>query len=60
MTSEFTLSSPNETKWEGRFFSKKITTQFNVVFYFESNDGIFDSLAPFRGELWRFKNFKFL
>ena len=40
-------------KWEGRFFfRKKLRIQFNVVFDSESNGGIFDSLAPFGGELW--------
>ena len=39
-------------KWEGQFFSKKnLRTQFDVVFDFESNGGMFDSLAPFGGEL---------
>ena len=43
-----------KTKWEGRFFSKKnLGKQFDVVFDSESNDGIFDFLAPFGGELWR-------
>ena len=30
------------------------------VFDSESNDGIFESLAPFGGELWRFVNIKFV
>ena len=42
------------------FFEKNLRIQFDVVFDFESNDGIFDSLTPFRGELWRFGNLKFL
>ena len=34
--------------------------QFDVVFDSESNGGIFDSLAPFGGDLWRFENLKFV
>ena len=37
------------------FFEKNLRIQFDVVFYFESNGGIFDSLALFGGELWRFE-----
>ena len=37
---------------------KTLRIQFDVVFDFESLGGIFDSLAPFDGELWRFFNFK--
>ena len=48
-------------KWEGHFFSKKnLRIQFDEVFDSESNDGIFDSLALFGGELWRFENLKFV
>ena len=47
-----------KTKWEGRVFpKKKLRIQFNVVF---DSDGIFDSLAPFGGQLWRFENLKFV
>ena len=50
-----------KTNWEGQFFSKKnLRIQFDVVFDSESNCGIFGSLTPFGGELWRFKNFKFV
>ena len=42
------------------FFEKTLKIQFDVVFDSESNDGIFDSLALFGGELWRFENFKFV
>ena len=42
------------------FFEKNLRKQFDVVFDSESNDGIFDSLAPFGGELWRFENLKFV
>ena len=39
-------------KWESRFFSKKnLRIQFDVGCYFESNGGVFDSLAQFGGEL---------
>ena len=38
------------TKWEGPFFfEKNLRIQFDVVFDFEFNDGIFDSLASFGG-----------
>ena len=40
-----------KTKWESQFFSTLDA---------ESNGGIFDSLAPFDGELWRFENLKFV
>ena len=41
-----------KTKWEGRFFfEKNLRIQFDRVHDFESNGGIFDSLAPFGGEL---------
>ena len=42
------------------FFQKKLRIQLDVVFDSESNGGIFDSLAPFGGELWRFENLKFV
>ena len=42
------------------FFEKTLGIQFDVVFDIESNVGIFDSLALFGGELWRFENFKFV
>ena len=42
------------------FFEKYLRIQFDVVLDFESNDEIFDSLAPFGGELWRFENLKFV
>ena len=42
------------------FFEKSLRIQFDNTFDSESNDGIFDSLAPFDGELWRFENFKFV
>ena len=38
------------------FFEKKLRIQFGVVSDSESNGGIFDSLAPFGGEFWRFEN----
>ena len=43
-------------------FFRKISkdTEFDVVFDSESNGDIFDVLAPFGGELWRFKNLKFV
>ena len=47
-----------KTKWEGQFFEKNPRIQFDVVFDSESNGGIFDSLAPFGGELWRFETFE--
>ena len=42
------------------FFEKNLRIQFDVVFDTESNGGIFDCLAPFVGELWRFENLKFV
>ena len=33
------------------YFEKNLRIQFDVVFDTESNDGIFDSLAPVGGEL---------
>ena len=42
------------------FFEKNLRTQFDVVFDSESNGGIFDSLTPLSGELWRFENLKFV
>ena len=42
------------------FFEKNLRIQFDVVFDSESNEDIFDSLAPFGGELWRFENLKFV
>ncbi len=42
------------------FFEKNLRIQFDVVFDSESNGGIFDSLALFGGELWRFENLKFV
>ena len=39
------------------FFSKKNPRiQLDVIFDFELNESIFDSLAPFDGGLWRFEN----
>ena len=38
------------------FFETNLRKQFDVGFDSESNDGIFDALAPFGGELWRFEN----
>ena len=44
-------------KWEGQFFSQKnLRILFDVVFDLESKYGIFDSLEPFGGEMWRFEN----
>ena len=37
------------------FFEKNLKIQFDLVFDSESNGGIFDSLAPFGGALWRFE-----
>ena len=42
------------------FFEKNLRVQFDVVFDSESYGVIFDSLAPFGGELWRFINLKFM
>ena len=42
------------------FFEKNLRIQFDVVFDAESNGGIFDSIAPFGGDLWRFENLKIL
>ena len=42
----------------GFFFEKNLRTQFDRVLNFESNGGIFDPLAPFGGDLWRFENLK--
>ena len=42
------------------FFEKNLRIQFDRVLDSESNGGIFDSLAPFGGELWRFENVKFV
>ena len=42
------------------FFRKNPRIQFDVFFDSESNGCIFGSLAPFGGELWRFKKFKFV
>ena len=42
------------------FFENNLRIQFDVVFESESNGDIFDSLAPFGGELWRFQNLKFV
>ena len=42
------------------FFEKNLRIQFDRVLDSESNGGIFDSLAPFGGELWRFENLKFV
>ena len=42
------------------FFEKNPRIQFDVVFDAELNDGIFDSLEPSFGELWRFENLKFV
>ena len=45
-----------KTKWEGQFFfEKNLRMQFDVVFDSESNDGIFNSLAPLGGKLWLFE-----
>ena len=41
------------------FFEKNLRVQFDVVLDSESNGCIFDFLAPFGGELWRFENLKF-
>ena len=49
-----------KTKWECHFFGKNLRIQFDVVFDSESNDGIFDSLVPLGGELWRFEKLKFV
>ena len=50
-----------KTKWEGRFFfEKNLRVQFDVVFDSESYGVIFDSLAPFGGELRRFVILKFV
>ena len=50
-----------KTKWEGHFFfEKNLRIQFDRVLNSESKGGIFDSLAPFGGELWRFENLKFV
>ena len=43
-----------KTKWVGQFFEENLRIHFDKAFDFESNGGIFDSLAPFGGELWRF------
>ena len=48
-----------KTKWEGHFFETKLRIQFDEIFDFESNAGIFDSLALIDRELWRFENLKF-
>ena len=42
------------------FFEKNLRIQVDRVLDSESHGGIFDSLAPFGDELWRFKNFKFV
>ena len=42
------------------FFKNNLRIQFDVFFDSEPNGGIFDSLAPFGGELWRFENLKFV
>ena len=42
------------------FFKRNQRIQFDETFNPESNDGIFDSLALFGGELGRFENFKFV
>ena len=42
------------------FFEKNLRIQFDRVLDSESNGGIFDSLASFGGELWRFENLKFV
>ena len=47
-----------QSKGKVDFFRKNLRTQFDVLFDSESNDGIFDSLAPFGVELLRFKNLK--
>ena len=38
------------------FFEKNLKVQFDVVFDSESNDGIFDCLAPFGDDLWQIEN----
>ena len=38
------------------FFEKNLRIQFGVVLDSESNNGIFGSVAPFDGELWRFES----
>ena len=42
------------------FFRKKSKDKVDRVFDYESHGSIFESLAPFGGELWRFENFKFV
>ena len=42
------------------FFRKNQRIQFDEVCDSKSNGGIFHSLAPFGGELWRFENLKFV
>ena len=42
------------------FFEKNLRIQVDRVLDSESHAGIFDSLAPFGGELWRFENLKFV
>ena len=42
------------------FFEKNLKIQFDVIFDSESNGGIFDSLAPFGCDVWRFENLKFV
>ena len=42
------------------FFEKNLRIQVDVIFDSESNGGIFDSLAPFGGDVWRFENLKFV
>ena len=43
------------------FFSKKNQRiQFDIIFDFDSNGGIFDSIVLFGGDFWRFENLKFV
>ena len=42
------------------FFEKNLRIQFDVVFASDLHEGIFDSLASFGGELWRFVNLPFV
>ena len=49
-----------KTKWEGHFFEKKSNETIGSSLCSESNVGIFDSLEPFGGELWRFEKLKFV
>ena len=56
---DFWFSNPVRVKLKQNgkvdFFEKNLRKQFDRVLDSESNGGIFDSLAPFSGELWRFE-----